>query len=64
MSTPATAAVHAELARFLPFQDLSPAQATALPEIFARGQNLFVAAPAGAGKTVTGMAAALRAVVQ
>jgi len=64
MSTPASAIVPAELTRFLPFQDLNPAQAAALPEIFAHDQNLFVVAPTGAGKTVIGMAAVLRAVVQ
>jgi helicase len=35
-----------------------------LPEIFAHDRNLLVVAPTGAGKTVIGMAAALRAVVQ
>jgi helicase len=64
MSTPASAIVPAELIQFLPFQDLNPAQAAALPEIFAHDQNLFVVAPTGAGKTVIGMAAVLRAVVQ
>jgi helicase len=64
MSTPASAIVPAELTRFLPFQDLNPAQAAALPEILAHDQNLFVVAPTGAGKTVIGMAAVLRAVVQ
>jgi helicase len=63
-SIPASAIVPAELTRFLPFQELNPAQAKALPEIFAHDQNLFVVAPTGAGKTVIGMAAVLRAVVQ
>jgi helicase len=63
-SMPASAIVPAELTRFLPFQELNPAQAKALPEIFAHDQNLFVVAPTGAGKTVIGMAAVLRAVVQ
>lgn len=63
-ATPAEAVVPAELTRFLPFRDLNPVQAQALPEIFAHDQNLLVVAPTGAGKTVIGMAAALRAVVQ
>src|SRR5262249_10252154 len=63
-ATPAAAVVPAELPRFLPFRDVNPAQAQALPEIFGHDQNLLVVAPTGAGKTVIGMAAALRAVVQ
>lgn len=63
-ATPAEAVVPAELTRFLPFADLNPAQAQALPEIFGHDQNLLVVAPTGAGKTVIGMAATLRAVVQ
>ena len=43
---------------------LNPAQAEALPHVFARDENLLVVAPTGAGKTVIGMAAALRTVVQ
>lgn len=62
--TPIDALVPAELARFLPFRVLNPAQAEALPHVFARDENLLVVAPTGAGKTVIGMAAALRTVVQ
>jgi helicase len=56
--------VPAELARFLPFGSLNPAQAQALPEVLGHEENLMVVAPTGAGKTVIGMVAALRAVVQ
>jgi helicase len=63
-ATPAAAIVPAELARFLPFSSLNPAQAQALPEILGHEENLLVVAPTGAGKTVIGMAAVLRAVVQ
>jgi ATP-dependent DNA helicase len=63
-ATPADVAVPPALARFLPFRELNPAQAQALPEIFGHDHNLLVVAPTGAGKTVIGMAALLRAVVQ
>ena len=56
--------VPAELAPFLPFPELNQAQAEILPEVFGHDENLLVVAPTGAGKTVIGMAAALRAVVQ
>jgi helicase len=62
--TSADAVVPAELARFLPFRVLNPLQAEAVPQIFGHDENLLVVAPTGAGKTVIGMAAALRAVVQ
>lgn len=61
---PAESIVPPELARYLPFRDLNPAQAQALPEIFTHDRNLLVVAPTGAGKTVIGMAAALRTLVQ
>ena len=53
-----------ELAAYLPFQTFNPAQAQALPHVFGDDRNLVVVAPTGAGKTVIGMAAALRTVVQ
>jgi helicase len=56
--------VPAELVPFLPFRSLNPAQAQALPHILEQEDNLLVVAPTGAGKTVIGMTAALRAVVQ
>jgi helicase len=61
---PTDALVPRELSRFLPFATLNPAQAETLPHVFADDQNLLVVAPTGAGKTVIGMAAALRTVVQ
>jgi helicase len=63
-ATPVEALVPADLARFLPFRALNQAQAEALPDILGHDQNLLVVAPTGAGKTVLGMAAALRAVVR
>jgi helicase len=63
-TVPAESIVPRQLARYLPFRDLNPVQAQALPEIFAHERNLLVVAPTGAGKTVIGMAAALRALVQ
>lgn len=35
-----------------------------MPEVLGHDQNLLVVAPTGAGKTVIGMAAPLRAVIQ
>lgn len=61
---PIQARVPAELLRFLPFDTVNPAQAQALPHVFGHDDNLLVVAPTGAGKTVIGMAAALRTVVQ
>jgi helicase len=61
---PVEGTVPPELARFLPFRALNPAQAEALPQVFGNDENLLVVAPTGAGKTVIGMAAALRTVVQ
>jgi helicase len=56
--------VPAELAPLLPYRTLNQAQAEVVPEILGHDQNLVVVAPTGAGKTVMGMVAALRAVVQ
>jgi helicase len=63
-ATPADALVPAEIARFLPYPALNEAQAMVVPEILGHDQNLLVVAPTGAGKTVMGMVAALRAVIQ
>jgi helicase len=63
-ATPVETLVPPDLARFLPFLTLNPAQAAALPDILGHDQNLLVVAPTGAGKTVLGMAAALRTVVR
>jgi helicase len=64
MTAPAEALVPAELVPFLPYRTLNQAQAEVVPEILGHDQNLLVVAPTGAGKTVMGMVAALRAVVQ
>jgi helicase len=61
---PTAAIVPAELARFLPFPSLNPAQVQVLPEVLQHQENLLVVAPTGAGKTVIGMVAALCAVVR
>jgi helicase len=56
--------VPAELASFLPFSTLNPAQAEIVPEVLGHDQNLLVVAPTGAGKTVIGMAGCLKAVIE
>jgi helicase len=56
--------VPADLLPFLPFRSLNPAQAQAVPAVLGHDDNLLVVAPTGSGKTVIGMTAALRAVVQ
>ena len=56
--------VPAELSAFLPFSSLNPAQAEIVPEVLGHDQNLLVVAPTGAGKTVIGMAACLKAVFE
>lgn len=61
---PIEALVPADWARFFPHPTLNPAQAQALPEILHGDDNLVVVAPTGAGKTVIGMAAALRTIQQ
>jgi helicase len=63
-ATPANTLVPAELVPFLPYRTLNQAQAEVVPEILGHDQNLLVVAPTGAGKTVMGMVAALRAVLQ
>jgi helicase len=63
-TTLALALVPPELAPFLPYPTLNQAQAEVVPEILGHDKNLLVVAPTGAGKTVLGMVAALRAVVQ
>jgi helicase len=63
-ATSAHTLVPAELAPFLPHRTLNQAQAEVVPEILGHDQNLLVVAPTGAGKTVMGMVAALRAIRQ
>jgi helicase len=50
--------------RFLPHSMLNPAQAEAIPHIIGADDHLIVVAPTGAGKTVIGMVAALRTVLE
>jgi helicase len=64
VAAPAETVVPEDLAGFLPFPTLNPAQSEAMPQVLSDDQNLVVVAPTGAGKTVIGMAAALRTVVQ
>ncbi|WP_422647452.1 DEAD/DEAH box helicase [Actinoalloteichus caeruleus] len=52
-----------EWARFLPFPTFNPAQAEAVPHVVDHDGHLMVVAPTGSGKTVIGMAAALRAIL-
>jgi helicase len=61
---PASGVVPQEWLRFLPYSTLNPAQAAAMPHILGNLQNMLVVAPTGAGKSVIGMAAALRTVLQ
>ncbi|GAA1943456.1 hypothetical protein GCM10009754_08600 [Amycolatopsis minnesotensis] len=49
--------------RFLPYPELNPAQAVTVPEVLAHDDHLVIVAPTGAGKTVMGMTAALKAVL-
>jgi ATP-dependent DNA helicase len=57
-------AVPAEWLRYLPHPTLNPAQAEAIPHVRDGREHLLIVAPTGAGKTVIGMAAALRTVLQ
>lgn len=51
-------------ADYFPYPHFNPAQAQAVPEVLDRDDNLLVVAPTGAGKTVIGMTAALRAILE
>jgi ATP-dependent DNA helicase len=62
-AVPAAELVEEDWLRFLPYPVLNPAQAAALPLILDTDDHLVVVAPTGAGKTVIGMAAALRTVL-
>lgn len=48
---------------YLPHEHLNPAQAEAAPVILGSGDHVVVAAPTGAGKTVIGMLAVLRTIL-
>jgi helicase len=49
---------------YFPYPTFNPAQTQALPEVLGDDDNLVIVAPTGAGKTVIGMAAALKAILQ
>jgi helicase len=61
---PAERVVPTRWAGFLPHRMLNPAQAEAIPHIMGSDEHLIVVAPTGAGKTVIGMAAALRTIFE
>ncbi|MFD2767400.1 DEAD/DEAH box helicase [Micromonospora eburnea] len=63
-SVPVDDVVPAAWAEFYPYPSLNPAQTQAIPEILGNDDNLVVVAPTGAGKTVIGMTAALRAILE
>lgn len=63
-SVDAAEIVPAEWLPYLPHRTLNPAQAAAIPPILAGLEHLVVVAPTGAGKTVVGMAAALRTILE
>ncbi|MGX1911936.1 DEAD/DEAH box helicase [Streptomyces phaeochromogenes] len=60
---PAADVVPAQWLRYLPRATLNPAQAAAIPHVRADPGHLLVVAPTGAGKTVIGMAGALRTIL-
>lgn len=62
--TPVDQVVPAAWIPFLPHPTLNPAQAEAIPHISGSDGHLIVVAPTGAGKTVVGMAAVLRTVLE
>lgn len=49
--------------RYLPYGALNPAQAHAVPVVLSTSGHVVVTAPTGAGKTVIGMLAALKAIL-
>ncbi|MGH3888793.1 MAG: DEAD/DEAH box helicase [Pseudonocardiaceae bacterium] len=49
--------------RYLPYTTLNPAQAHAVPAVLGSSRHVVVTAPTGAGKTVIGMLAALKAIL-
>ncbi|QXV61538.1 DEAD/DEAH box helicase [Amycolatopsis sp. TNS106] len=59
----AGALVPGEWVRYLPFPTFNPAQAEAAPVIADSKGNVIVTAPTGAGKTVIGMLAVIKALV-
>lgn len=62
-SFPVEDLVPATWREFLPHPTLNPGQAEAVPYVLGSDENLVVVAPTGAGKTVIGMVATLRTVL-
>ncbi|OLR93100.1 DEAD/DEAH box helicase [Actinokineospora bangkokensis] len=62
-SVPAADLVPAEWLDHLPFPVLNPAQAHAAPAVLGSTGHLVITAPTGAGKTVVGMLAVLKAIL-
>lgn len=62
-AVPAAKAVPETWLRLLPYPMLNPAQAAAVPLVLEQDDHLVIVAPTGAGKTVIGMTAALRAII-
>ena len=58
---PTAELVPGEWLGYLPYPTLNPAQAQAAPLVLGTGDHLVITAPTGAGKTVVGMLAVLRA---
>lgn len=61
---PVEQVVPADWVRYLPHSTVNPAQAQAIPYVLDSDDHLIVVAPTGAGKTVIGMVAALRTVLE
>ncbi|KOV82478.1 DEAD/DEAH box helicase [Nocardia sp. NRRL S-836] len=61
---PAEELVPRDWLRFLPYSTLNPAQAQACPSIVDGDGHVVVTAPTGAGKTVIGMLAVLRSILE
>lgn len=61
--TPVEQLLPEQWAKYFPHPQLNPAQTQAVPQVLDSDDNLLVVAPTGAGKTVIGMTAALRAIL-
>lgn len=61
-STPIGRLLPGDWANYFPHPEFNPAQTQAAPHVLGSEANLLVVAPTGAGKTVIGMTAALRAI--
>ncbi|MBF9134385.1 DEAD/DEAH box helicase [Plantactinospora sp. S1510] len=61
--TPVADILPTDWARFVAHPTLNPAQAEVIPAVLGSDRNLVVVAPTGAGKTIIGMAATLKAML-